>query len=99
MPCLSPTHGADAIALESQGLMRQDKNVCAFSSRVTPCLSPTHEADAIARKEKSMPFGDHNGSLLRRQPGAGHDASFGTVSQACMTVMVVVACTMMRQLA
>jgi len=71
MPCLSPTHGTGAAALESR-----------------------HDAE---RKEKSTPFGVHNESLLRRQPGARHDASFVTVSQACMTVKVVVACTVVHQ--
>ncbi len=64
-----------------------------------PCLAPTHEGDVIARKGQSMPFYDHYQSFVRRQPKARLDASFDTVSQACVTVKVTVACTVMHQLA
>ncbi len=77
-----------------------------FCTQVMPCLSPTSVADTIAfelrpgaeKTEQSMPFGDHNRSLSRRQPRAAQDASFDTVSQACMNVKIKVACTVVHQL-
>ena len=51
MLSLSPTHGADATGLESQGVMQQDKKH-AFFTRAMLSLPPTHEADAVALESR-----------------------------------------------